>query len=66
MATRFSELSESEITCLFEQKIIFNQRRQLELIFIYFGNIYNERNSGKSFCNIESQASEVLGVKLLT
>ena len=57
MATHFSELSESDFTCLFEQKIISKQR-QLELLLIYFGNIWKAWNSGKSVCNIESEANK--------
>ena len=69
MTTRFSELSESDFrhhfTCLLEQKIVVKQRRQLELVLIYFGNMTKERNSEKSLCNSEKQVSELLGVKLL-
>ena len=58
MCVCVSELSKRNFTCLFEQKIIFKQGRQLELLLIYFESTYKERNIGKSVFNIESEASK--------
>ena len=59
MATGFSELSESDFGY---SKTIFKERRQLELLLMYLGNIQKERNSVKSKVK---QVSELLRVKLL-